>query len=220
MMETTELMQRLAAEARPVRVMHRPLLRAGCWLVIAAALIVLLAVGHGVRPDIAERIGDPSFVVCTAASLLTGALAAIGCLVASLPDRSRTWLLLPLPPLAAWVASIGYGCLTDWVSFDADGVRVGEALRCLATLLLVSLPLSAAIFVMLRHAARLRPTLVTMTAGLAVAGMTATAMSLLHQVDASIMILLWNIGMAGLIVAIESVLGRRILARMQVTALR
>jgi hypothetical protein len=134
---------------------------------------------------------------------LTGVLAAIGCLVASLPDRSRRWLLLPLPPLALWVSTIGYGCLTDWVSVDSNGMHLGEAVRCFTTLLVVSVPLSLAMFAMVRHVARLRPAAVTMTAGLAVAAITSTALSLFHQLDATIMILMWNLGTAALLVTLE-----------------
>jgi len=150
-------------------------------------------------------------------SFLTGALAALSCLVARLPDRSRSWLL-PLPPLAAWLASLGYGCLTDWVSYDAGSMRFGSAVRCFATVLLLSLPLSASIFVMLRHVARLRPALVTLAAGLAVAGMTSTAMSLLYRLDATIMNLTWNLGTTALGVLIEAAVGRRVLSRMSPNA--
>ena len=213
-METSHLIQSLANAARPIRVIRPPLLRAGCWLLIALVALVLLALEHGLRSDIANQLRNPSFLVGTTASCLTGALAALGCLMASLPDRSRYWLLLPLPPLAVWTATLGYGCLTDWVSYDAGGLRMGAAFQCFATVLLVSLPLSASIFVMLRHAARLRPTLVTLAAGLAVAGMTSTAMSLLYRLDATVMNLIWNLGTATLIVLIEALVGRRVLTRM------
>ncbi|MGY3236278.1 hypothetical protein ACVWZ4_003153 [Bradyrhizobium sp. USDA 4472] len=213
-METSDLIQSLANTARPIRVIRPPLLRAGCWLLITLVALVLLALEHGLRSDIANQLRNPSFLVGTTASCLTGALAALGCLMASLPDRSRYWLLLPLPPLAVWTATLGYGCLTDWVSYDAGGLRMGAAFQCFATVLLVSLPLSASIFVMLRHAARLRPTLVTLAAGLAVAGMTSTAMSLLYRLDATVMNLIWNLGTATLIVLIEAIVGRRVLTRM------
>ena len=213
-METSHLIQSLANAARPIRVIRPPLLRAGCWLLIALVALVLLALEHGLRSDIANQLRNPSFLVGTTASCLTGALAALGCLMGSLPDRSRYWLLLPLPPLAVWTATLGYGCLTDWVSYDAGGLRMGAAFQCFATVLLVSLPLSASIFVMLRHAARLRPTLVTLAAGLAVAVMTSTAMSLLYRLDATVMNLIWNLGTATLIVLIEALVGRRVLTRM------
>lgn len=86
---------------------------------------------------------------------------------------------------------------------------MGEAARCFATLIVTSLPLSLGLFVMLRHAAWLRPTAVTLTGGLAVAAMTATALSLFHDLDATIMVLIWNLGIAAMIVGIGYVLGLR-----------
>ena len=143
------------------------------------------------------------------AALLTGTLAAVAAFVVSLPDRSRAWLLLPVPALLAWVSTIGYGCLTDWVTVGPSGVRLGETARCFATLVLTSLPLSLAMLMMLRHAAHLRPTAVMLTGILAVAAITATALSLFHDIDATLMILIWNLGTAALIVALGGLLGRR-----------
>jgi hypothetical protein len=71
--------------------------------------------------------------------------------------------------------------------------------------------LSLVMFAMLRHAARLRPAALTVTAGLAVAAIISTALSLFHQLDASIMILMWNLGTATLLVAFEGAAGRRLL---------
>src|SRR5207249_510627 len=87
---------------------------------------------------------------------------------------SRGWLLLPLPALVVWLSTIGYGCLTDWVDIDANGLRIGEAARCFATLVLTSVPLSLLMFVMLRHAAPLRPTPVALIGSLAAAAAPRT----------------------------------------------
>lgn len=212
MIETRDLIDDLVFDAKPVRPLRHPLVRALLWVAIAIAIVGLLGIEHGLRPDFAEQMRKSSFRLGLAASLFTGVLAACGCLMASLPDRSRFWLLLPLPALAIWVSTIGYGCLTDWVEFDYGTMRMGEAFRCFATLMLVSLPLSAAMFIMLRHATRLRPAAVTLTAGLAVAALTSTAMALFHQLDATIMILFWNLGTAVVIVVIEASLGGRVLS--------
>jgi hypothetical protein len=209
MIATPDLIEALAANATPVRRLRPPLARATLWLSIAAVLLVLLAVSHGARPDLAQRLQQPTFVVSILASLLTGILAAIASFLVSLPDRSRTWLLLPLPALVVWISTIGYGCLTDWVDVDAGSVRMGEAARCFATLVLTSVPLSLLMFVMLRRAAPLRPTPVALTGSLAVAAMTASALSLFHEFDATIMILLWNLGSAALLVGLGALLGRK-----------
>ena len=130
----------------------------------------------------------------------------------SLPDRSRLWLFLPVPALVVWLSTISYGCLTDWVSVQPGGVRLGEAVRCFATLVLTSVPLSLAMLVMLRHAALFRSTMVATMGSLAVATITATALSFFHDLDATVMVLMWNIGTSALIVGLGSMLGRRMLS--------
>jgi hypothetical protein len=207
---TPELIDELSARATPVQRLRPPLVRAGLWLLLAGLVLLALAAAHGARPDLALRLRDPSFAGALAGSLLTGILAAIAAFHLSLPDRSRLWLLLPAPALALWVATIGYGCLTDWVSIAPGGLRLGSTLECFATLLIASLPPSVALLVMLRHTARLHPTMVGMTGGLATAGVAATALSLLHELDASVMVLVWNLGAAALIVALGGAFSRRI----------
>jgi hypothetical protein len=142
------------------------------------------------------------------AALATGILASIASFQISLPDRPRWWLLLPVPALAVWISTLGYGCLTGWVNVGPNGVRMGEAVRCFATLLLTSVPLSIAMLVMLRYAALLRPTETSAMGGLAVAAMTSFALSLIHDLDASVMILMWNLGVAVLIAGLACLFGR------------
>jgi hypothetical protein len=167
------------------------------------------ALSRGARPDLAEQLAQPIFVVGIVASLVTGILAALASFLVSLPDRSRAWILLPVPTLAIWVSTVSYGCLTNWVSIGPNGIRLGEAASCFATLMLTSLPLSIALFVMLRFAAWFRPTIVMVSASLAVAAMTASALSVFHTFDATIMILMWNLGVAAMIVGVGGVLGIR-----------
>jgi hypothetical protein len=206
---TPQLIEVLASGAKPVKRLRPPLLRAAFWLVLAALVFGLLAVAHGARSDLAQQLARPEFALGLAASLITGALAAVAAFFLSLPDRSRAWGLLPVPTLILWISTVSYGCLTNWVDIGPDGMRMGEAARCFATLLVTSLPLSLGLFVMLRHAAWLRPTAVTLTGGLAVAAMAASALSLFHNIDATVMVLIWNFGVAGIVVGISYLLGHR-----------
>jgi hypothetical protein len=200
---TPQLIALLAGSAKPVRRLRPPLVRAAIWLLLAALVFAVLAVGHGLRADFAQRMAQPVFVVGIAASLVTGILAAVASFFISLPDRSRAWGLLPLPLLLIWIASVSYGCLTNWVSIGPEGMRLGETARCFATLMLTSLPLSIGLYVMLRHAAWFRPTAVTVTGGLAVAAMSATALSVFHDLDATVLVLMWNLGVAVVIVGLS-----------------
>jgi hypothetical protein len=207
--KTPDLIASLAANATPVRRLRPPVMRAACWLLLAAVVLTLLAVNQGLRPDLVQRLQELAFAASMAASLLTGVLATIAAFLVSLPDRSRLWLLLPLPALVAWLSNIGYQCLVQWVAIGPDGMSLGEAARCFATLVLTSLPLSLAMLVMLRYAAPLRPTAATFMGSLAVAAITATALSLFHVIDATVMILMWNFGTAALFVGFAGVFGRR-----------
>ena len=207
MTTTRELIDALAADAVPVRRLRHPLVRAAGWLLLATIVVGLLAIGQGLRPDLSLRLQQPMFVVGIAASLLAGVLAAIASFLVGLPDRSRLWCLLPVPALLVWFSTIGYGCLTGWIGLGAGGIRLDEVVRCFATLLLVGIPLALATLVMLRHTATLYPRSTALIGGLAVAAITASALSLFHDLDATIMILVWNLGTAALIVGAWSTLG-------------
>lgn len=212
MITTPDLIDALVANAAPVRRLGHPLARAALWLVVVALILALLAISQGMRPDLVQRLQQPVFAVGIAASLLTGVLAAVASFLVSLPGRSRSWMFLPLPALGVWLSTLSYGCLTNWVSLEPEGIALGETARCFATLVLTSLPLSLVMLLMLRHAALFRPTMVACMGSLAVAAITASALPLFHNLDASAMVLAWNVGTAVLIVGLASLFARRMLS--------
>jgi hypothetical protein len=201
MTTTPELIAALAANLAPVRRLRPPVLRAACWLLFATVVIVLIGMAHGLRPNLMQKFADWTFIAGLAAPPLTGILAAVAAFLVSLPDRSHWWILLPVPTLVVWIVTIGQQCLTNWVATGTDGMGFGETAECFATLGLTGLPLSLAMAAMLRYSAPLRPANVILLGSLAVAGMTATALSLFHPLDATVMILMFNLGAAVLIVA-------------------
>jgi hypothetical protein len=211
---TADLIDSLVEQAGPVRRLRPPLVRASLWVALAACVLILIAIGHGLRSDITARLQQPVFILGMTAALVTGLFAALASFEISLPDRSRWWMVLPVPALAVWVATLGYGCLTDWVDVGPGGLQMGEAVRCFATLLLTSVPLSVAMLIMLRYAARLRSTDASLMGGLAVAAITAFTLSLVHDLDASAMILVWNLGVAALIAGLASLFGQSLFSWM------
>lgn len=211
MTRTLDLIDSLVAAATPVKRLPSPWARTAVWLLFAAAVIAALVLLHGVRPDWDLRIQQLAFRLGMLASLATGALAALAAFIASLPDRSRLWLLLPLPAACVWVSTIGLGCLTGWVGTVGSGIEPYEVARCFSTLLLSSLPLSVLMFWMLRHTVVLRPIGPILSAGLAAGALTATALSVVHAFDASALILVWNFGAAGLVMAVDAAVGRGVM---------
>ena len=89
---------------------------------------------------------------------------------------------------------------------------MGEAVSCLATVVLTSLPLFLALILLLRHAAPLRPVAVTWMGGLAVGAFAASALALFHEIDATIMALSWNLGSAAAVVGLGALFGLRAFA--------
>lgn len=209
MIETPRLIEALAADAAPVKRLRHPVIRAACWLLFAALVATLLAISHGLRPDLLQRLTQPTFTIDLAAALLTGILAAIASFLISMPDRSPWWGQMPVPALLLWLSTVGYGCLANWIGMGPDSVSLSELARCVATLLLTSIPLSIALLVMLRHAAPLNPRPVALIGSLSVAAITASVLSLFHELDAAVMILMWNFGTAALFVGANGLLGRR-----------
>lgn len=210
MMKTSDLIRSLADSVQPVRRLRPPVFRAASWLLLAAGVLGLLIVSQGLRPNFAERMAEGAFATSMIASLLTGVLATVATFMLSLPDRSRLWFLLPAPPLVLWLSTIGYQCLVGWVRVPPGAITVDVATSCLATLVLTSLPLSLAMFVMLRYAKAFRPSSVILMGSLAVSGITAAALSMFHPMDASLMILGWNIGTALIFAGVAVLFGRRV----------
>jgi hypothetical protein len=212
MTRTSDLIDALVADATPVRRLWPPVTRAACWLLFAAAVTIFVGIAHGVRADLLVKLHEPLFVIGVAAAMATGILAAMGAFLGSVPGTSRHWLLLPAPAALVWAGTIGYGCLTSWVTIGPEGMSPGETSKCFATLVLVGMPLSLAMLIMLRHTVRLSPGPVTMAGSLAVAAITAVALSIFHPLDATAMILLWNLGVAALYLSLSGRYGERLVS--------
>jgi len=203
---TDALIDGLVAGAQPVRRMRTPFVRAASYLALTAAVIAALVAWQGVRFDLLVRLAQPGFSLSLGGAIATGILAAWSAAALSVPGRSRLWLLLPLPTLAIWLASVGQGCLINWITLGDGQVQRAEVIDCTLSLMLAALPLTAAMLALLRRAAPIPLGPATLAGGLAAAGLTSAAMTLLHQHDASVMVLIWNVGTLALVVMLQLVL--------------
>lgn len=207
---TEDLIARLTADARPVRPLRPPLVRALLWLVVAAAVIGGVVAMTGFRSDLAQQMDRPATMMEWLASLLTGILAAIAAFHVGLPDRSKRWALLPVPALVLWLGAIGYGCLTDWIRRGPDGFVLGTSFHCFMSILMMSVPLSAVFLIMMRYAGPVRPTATIVTGMLATGALAATGLTLFHPLEASIMVLIWHGGTIALLVGLATLFNRRL----------
>lgn len=205
---TEQVIERLVADAQPVRRLRPPTLRAALWLIAVAAIAAGAIVLFSDLAMMAERLRDPKLQVEMVATLLTGIAAVVASFQLSLPDRSPAWALLPLPFLAVWIASSGYSCWRHWISFGPGGFELGESAHCLRFMLAISIPLGVSLLLLLRRAAPLTPVRVAAMGGLGIGAIAAFVLQFFHPFDVTFMDLTVHLGSVAIIVAVASLIER------------
>jgi len=210
-MDTDGLIKELAADAGPVHPLPDPWMRTGIWLAIAIPYVALVVILMAPRPDLAAQLADPRFQVEQGAALATAILAAAAAFACTVPGRSRAICLLPIAPLAIWLASLGYGCLQDWRALGPEGLRLRTDWDCLPAASLVGIVPAIAMVVMLRRGAPLFPRVTLAMAGLAVGALAQAGMQIYHVGDISLMVLVWHLGGVAVLTALAGWIGRWVL---------
>jgi hypothetical protein len=154
---TDKLIADLALQAKPVRRLWPPMVRALIWLsVIAAVSLVAILTGSNLAV-FAKRASDPRMAVELAATLATGIAGVIAAFHVSLPDRSKAWAWLPAPFAALWLSLSGWGCYADWAEQNARGWALGQSSHCFLVILAIAVPLAGLLAWRLRQSSPLRP---------------------------------------------------------------
>jgi hypothetical protein len=160
-----------------------------------------------------ERLRLTRFAVEMAATFLTGTVAVIAAFYLSLPDRSRFWMMLPLPTLVLWLASSSYGCYENWIADGPQGWRLGRSSDCFVFILTMSIPVGIALYLALRRALPLEPLRVMAVGGLGVAGLAAATLQFYHPFDVTIVDLAVHVTAVLIVVAAIMLGGRWDLSR-------
>ena len=129
-------------------------------------------------------------------------------------------LLLPLAPLALWLASVGHGCVQDWLRSGAAGLTIRPDWDCLPMAIALGIVPAAVLVMMLRRGASLRPRLTLALAALAVASVANFGLQFAHTQDASIMVLAWHLGAVAVLSALGGGFGELVLGRRRVPGAR
>lgn len=193
--QAEQLIADLAADLQPVHRLATPLWRSATWIGIALLVNAAAVILHGgLRPDLMPLLKTPSYSMLLAATIVTGILSALAVFLISIPGRSRYWATLPIPGVILWFSTAGYGCFSDWLRMGPAGLQLGHSVDCFTWIVAISLPLSLVLFVMVRHAAWIRPGPTLILGMLSTAAFAATGLSLLHDLDTSMMIMVWHGG--------------------------
>ena len=105
-MDTDALIAELAREAGPVRRLRPAWIRRALWLALALPPVVIVVTMDRTEGALSRVLGDRRTQIELAAILATALSAAICALNSTVPGSSRKWFLLPLLPLAVWLASL------------------------------------------------------------------------------------------------------------------
>ncbi len=216
--DTALMIERLVAECRPVKRLRPALVRTAMWLGLAVALVMVVALLRGFRPDLAEQFTRPDALLAFVAALLTGVTSAIATFYVSVPGRARGWALLPVPALGLWLASLGWGCIADWIRLGPDGLALGHSFHCLESILMTSLPLGLVLALMVRHAGLGRPRTTALLGALAVSALASAGVTFFHDLDTALMTLVWHVGTVGVLAFGSWLGGERLFAWLGVKA--
>jgi hypothetical protein len=210
-MRTEELIQRLAADARPVRPLSPPWRRTLVWTAVAVPYLVLIVLAMTPRLDLAAKLGETRFLIEQGAALATAFLAAAAAFSLGVPGLPRWRILLPLPALAVWLGSLGEGCWRAWVQFGAEGLALRPDFICFPAIALAGALPALAMVVMLRRGAPLAPRLAVALGALAAAALGDFGLRLFHPQDASLMVLVWQFGTVAILAMGGGLVGGKIL---------
>ena len=210
-METDKLIQRLAENSDPVSRLSPPSVRTVIWLTLAIPYVVLVVLVMSPRTDLAAKLSDAAFVIEQVAALATGITAGMAAFASIVPGFDRRLVLLPFLPFGMWLGSLGLGCIRAWLRFGPDGLSLQPDWFCFPAIILVGMVPAIAMASMLRRGAPLTPHLTTMLGGLAAAGLGNFGLRLFHPQDASIMVLVWQMGTVFVLTAVAGWAGRFLL---------
>ncbi|BCT93809.1 hypothetical protein LYSHEL_28360 [Lysobacter helvus] len=195
MADTRTLIERLARDARPVRPIASPLRRTVLWLVLAVVIAALVIAHYGLRANLGDVMHSGPDLVEWIASLLTGVCAAYAAFQVSVPGRSKAWAWLPVPPLLLWLTGLGWGCLRDYAHMGAAAfVMEAATSECAIAIAFTSVPLGLALLWMVRFAGVVRPMQSALLAALGAAALSAASVTLYHEGENMLMVLLWHFG--------------------------
>jgi hypothetical protein len=188
--DTADVIRRLATAPTRVRRLAAPWVRAAIWVSLSVPCLVVL---YLLWPRSTSISIDRHFVIEQVAALTTGLTAAVAAFSTVVPGRSRRLALLPLLPLAVWIASLGQQCARSWPGTQNLAASLLPHWACLPATIVAGAVPALVIVMMLRRGAPVTPRLTLALASLSVAGIANVGVRFVHPSDPSLIVLTWHV---------------------------
>jgi hypothetical protein len=210
---TERIVEALVADARPVRTLASPLIRA---LAVVTTLLLIVGLAVAAAGDVGQLLlryaGREDMLGWEMTSMMaTGVLAVTAAFFLSVPGRSRLWLLVPLPAFSAWLLLSGLGCYDQLLRSEASGWELGESFHCLLFILGNSLLLGVPVAWRLSKARPIDPLPVALAGGLGTAAFGAFMLQFFHPFTVTFLDLALHLTAILLVVGVAALLKRRAL---------
>lgn len=213
MRRTDELIDRLVCDAHPVRPLASPLCRMMFWTAVSLAFAALVVGIASPRPDIAEKLTEPRFLIEQGMALLTAVGAAFAAFALVVPGLDSRLAMVALLPGMAWIGTLGAGCVADFLRAGSAALGLTPDPGCILYIAIIgSLPSIVGV-VMLRRGLTAHPRLTIFLLALAAAAIGNFGLRFFHVRDAGMMVLVWQFGSVLLLSALGALAGPRLLAR-------
>jgi hypothetical protein len=173
MMSTDKLIEQLAANVEPVVPLGSPGRRAAAFMLGATLYVALLTLAIS-RPGAASRGADPIALVPQLLALAASLLSVRAAFASTVPGYERSTIVWAALGVTAWFGALAVAAFSG----SPDRVAVLEArheLWCVALILGGGAPLVAALAVMLRRGAPLRPVTTATLGALAIGSLANIA---------------------------------------------
>ncbi|HUA79022.1 MAG TPA: NrsF family protein [Dyella sp.] len=206
------LIDALGAELTPVRRLLPPWRRALGWLLVVAALAVVLFARYGATTMLHRWHAAPDLGVAACGALITAITGALASFMLAVPGRSVQWAWLPVPSAVLWIGASGLGCLRAHIPGMAV-LDLHEANHCLIFIISFAIPLSGLMIWLIRRACPLRPVLTAVMIGLASASASASLLEICHNFDAAASDLVMHALAVVIVIGANMVMGGRLLSR-------
>jgi hypothetical protein len=180
MRDTDKLIEDLTREAKPVKPLAAPLLRAAALLGALLATMMAFAAFGGHVTDTLAHLTHMPFTFELAGAFLAGTGAIIAAVILSIPGRAPAWAYLPLPGLLLWLAGGGLECYRQVADLGYAPTSMFASRDCFIFIVSAGLPSAAAAYLFLRRHLTIDATRVTALAALGGALLAAALLQFIH----------------------------------------